>query len=93
MLQNSALTTCVNLNRGHGNDVSEEVWTTTLLGLYADCNLNWETNIKYVILNISSAYYAGEDSHHSQKTGNLKLVCFAYFHSNISCGIISRGNS
>lgn len=68
MLWNSALTTCVNLNRGHGNDVSEGVWgTTTLLGPYADSNLNWETNIKYVILNISSAYYAREDSHHSQK--------------------------
>jgi hypothetical protein len=67
MLWNSALTTCVNLNRGHGNDVSEEVRTTTLFGPYADCNLNWETNIQYVILNISSAYYAGEDSHHSQK--------------------------
>ena len=35
--------------------------------LHADCNLNWETNIKYVILNVSSAYYAREDSHCSQK--------------------------
>ena len=38
---------------------------TTVFGLHADCNLKWETNIKYVILNVSSAYYAGEDAHHS----------------------------
>lgn len=65
MLWNSALTTCVNLNRGHGIEVNEEVWMTTVFGLHADCNLNWATNIKYVILNVSSAYYAREDSHQS----------------------------
>jgi hypothetical protein len=60
-----ALTTCVNLKTGHGNEINEEVQTTTVFGLHADYNLNWETNIKYVILNVSSAYHAGEDSHHS----------------------------
>jgi len=65
MLCNSALTTCVNLNRGHGSEVNEEVRTTTVFGLHADCNLNWETNIKYVILNVSSAYYAKEKTHQS----------------------------
>jgi hypothetical protein len=65
MLRNSTLTTCVNLNRGNGNEVNEEVRMTTVFGLHYDCNLNWETNIIYVILNVSSTYYAGEDSHHS----------------------------
>jgi len=65
MLWNSAPTTCVNLNRGHGNEVNEEVQTTTVFGLHADCNLNWETNIKSVILNVSSAYYARDNSHQS----------------------------
>ena len=63
MLWNSALT-CVNLNTGHGNEIIEAVQTTTMFGLHANCNLNRETNIKYVIFNVGSTYYAREDSHH-----------------------------
>jgi len=51
---------------------------TTVFGLHADCNLNWATNIKYVILNVSSAYYAREDSHQNRKS-KISLFCLLSF--------------
>jgi hypothetical protein len=82
----------INFNVGYDNKTIE-VLTTKFLGLQIDNNLNWKMYIKYVIPELSSAYFAMRTVTPLLKIDTLKLVYFAYFHSIMSYRVIFWGNS
>jgi hypothetical protein len=84
---------CVNLSIGYVDKTIKEAETTKFLGLQIDNNLNWKTHIQYIIPKLSSACFAMRTITSLMKTGTLKLVCFSYFHSIMSYGIIFWENS
>jgi hypothetical protein len=73
--------TCINLNAAHDNKTMEEVHTKKFLGLQINNNLNWETNIEYIIPKLSSVCIAIKTvTSFTKKNRNFKSSILCLLH-------------
>jgi hypothetical protein len=78
---------------GYDDKTIEEVETTKFLGVEIDNNFNWKIHIQYIDPKLNSACFAMRTVTSFAKIETFKFVCFGYFHSIMSYGIIFWGNS
>ena len=71
----------------------EEVVNLKFHGIQIDTNLNWKNHIEQIIPKLSVACYMVRQMYHICYNDTLRSICFAYFHSIVSYGIILWGNS
>jgi hypothetical protein len=83
----------LDINITHENGLIPKVNEIKFLGLHINNTLSWSTHIDNVLPKLSSACYAMRSVKPFVSQLMLKVICYSYFHSIMSYGIIFWGHS
>jgi hypothetical protein len=75
------------------NMVMNELSEVKFLSIQIDNELNWKSNVEYILPELSSAIFVIRSLSYFMSSETLRMVYFSYFHSIIKYGIIFWGNS
>jgi len=81
------------LTISHKDKWIDEVVNLKFHGIQIDSLLNWKNHIEQIIPKLSVACYMVRQMYHICNNVTFRSIYFAYFHSNVSYGIILWGNS
>jgi len=77
----------------YANKIISKAYDTKFLVIRVDSTLAWKIHIKQITHILSSACYTMRSVNPSMSQDTLKMVYYAYFHSIMIYGLISRWNS
>jgi len=77
----------------YANKLISKAYDTKFLGIHVDSTLAWKIHIEQITHKLSSACYAMRSVKPFMSQETLKVVYYAYFHSIMNYGLISRWNS
>jgi len=82
----------VNLKIGFNNNFITNSTYTKFLGVTMNNTLSWNNHIDLLMKKLSKACYIIRNAKIYMSTSSLKVICYAFFHSVMSYGIIFSGN-
>jgi len=83
----------VNLKIGFNNNFITNSSCKKFLGVTMDNTLSWSNHIDILMKKLSMACYVIRNAKTYMSASSLKVICYAFFHSTMSYGIIFWGYS
>ena len=83
----------VTLDVSYRDNVIGELKSTKFLGMYTGIHMHWKNHVEQILPKLGATCFSKRSLIHTLNLDILRMVCFAYFHSVLQCGIVFWGNS